>query len=156
MPHAINKSLQQAIIYSVFVRNHTQEGTFRALIPDLPRIKALGCDIIWLMPIQPLGEKARKGSLGSPYANRDYRAVNPEYGTLEDFEALVDAIHAQGMKCIIDVVYNHTAPDSVLWESHPEWFYRNADGKPGNHVGDWTDIIDLDYTVDRALWDYQI
>ncbi|MBR0406096.1 MAG: hypothetical protein IJI68_13000 [Eggerthellaceae bacterium] len=156
MPHAINKSLQQAIIYSVFVRNHTQEGTFRALIPDLPRIKALGGDLLWRMPIQPLGETARKGSLGSPYANRDYRAVNPEYGTLEDFEALVDAIHAQGMKCIIDVVYNHTAPDSVLWESHPEWFYRNADGKPGNHVGDWTDIIDLDYTVDRALWDYQI
>ncbi|MBR0403849.1 MAG: hypothetical protein IJI68_01405 [Eggerthellaceae bacterium] len=156
MPHAINKSLQQSIIYSVFVRNHTQEGTFRALIPDLPRIKALGCDIIWLMPIHPLGEKARKGSLGSPYANRDYRAVNPEYGTPADFEALVDAIHAQDMKCIIDVVYNHTSPDSVLWETHPEWFYLTPEGKPGNHVGDWTDIIDLDYTKDRALWDYQI
>ena len=155
MPHAINKSLQRAIIYSVFVRNHTQEGTFRALIPDLPRIKALGTDIIWLMPIHPLGEKARKGSLGSPYANRDYRAVNPEYGTLEDFKALVDAIHAQDMKCIIDVVYNHTSPDSVLWETHPEWFYRKPDGSPGNHVGDWTDIIDLDYNADRALWDYQ-
>ena len=156
MPHAINKSLQQAIIYSVFVRNHTPEGTFRALMPDLPRIKELGCDIIWLMPIHPLGVKARKGSLGSPYANRDYRAINPEYGTLEDFEALVDAIHAQGMKCIIDVVYNHTAPDSVLWETHPEWFYHKPDGNPGNRVGDWTDIIDLDYTKDRALWDYQI
>ncbi len=156
MPHAINKSLQQSIIYSVFVRNHTQEGTFRALIPDLPRIKALGCDIIWLMPIHPLGEKARKGSLGSPYANRDYRAVNPEYGIPADFEALVDAIHAQDMKCIIDVVYNHTSPDSVLWETHPEWFYLTPEGKPGNHVGDWTDIIDLDYTKDRALWDYQI
>ena len=156
MPHAINKSLQQAIIYSVFVRNHTPEGTFRALMPDLPRIKELGCDIVWLMPIHPLGEKARKGSLGSPYANRDYRAINPEYGTLEDFEVLVDAIHAQGMKCIIDVVYNHTAPDSVLWDTHPEWFYRKPDGNPGNHVGDWTDIIDLDYAKDRALWDYQI
>lgn len=156
MPHAINESLQQAIIYSVFVRNHTPEGTFRALMPDLPRIKALGTDIIWLMPIHPLGEKARKGSLGSPYANRDYRAINPEYGTLEDFEALIDAIHSQGMKCIIDVVYNHTAPDSVLWETHPEWFYLKPDGNPGNHVGDWTDIIDLDYSKDRALWDYQI
>ena len=156
MPHTINKDLQQAVIYSVFVRNHTQEGTFRALVPDLPRIRALGVDIIWLMPIHPLGEKARKGSLGSPYANRDYRSVNPEYGTLEDFKDLVDAIHAQGMKCIIDVVYNHTAPDSVLWETHPEWFYRKPDGTPGNHVGDWTDIIDLDYAADRALWDYQI
>lgn len=156
MQHAINKDLQQAIIYSVFVRNHTQEGTFRAIIPDLPRIKALGTDIIWLMPIHPLGKKARKGSLGSPYANRDYRAVNPEYGTLEDFKALIDAIHTQGMRSIIDVVYNHTSPDSVLWETHPDWFYRKPDGSPGNHVGDWTDIIDLDYSKDRALWDYQI
>lgn len=156
MPHAINEKLQQAVIYSVFVRNHTEEGTFRALIPDLPRIRSLGADIVWLMPIHPLGTKARKGALGSPYAIRDYRAVNPEYGTLEDLEALVDAIHAQGMKCIIDVVYNHTSPDSVLWETHPEWFYKKPDGNPGNHVGDWTDIIDLDYTSDPALWDYQI
>ena len=156
MPHTINESLQQAVIYSVFVRNHTPEGTFRALIDDLPRIRALGADAIWLIPIHPIGEKARKGTLGSPYANRDYRSVNPEYGTLEDFEALVDAIHAQGMKCMIDVVYNHTSPDSVLWETHPEWFYRKPDGNPGNHVGDWTDIIDLDYFADPALWDYQI
>ena len=147
--------LQNSIIYSVFVRNHTGEGTFRALIPDLPRIKAMGTDIIWLMPIHPIGEKARKGTLGSPYANRDYRAVNPEYGTLEDFRALAEAIHALGMKCIIDVVYNHTSPDSVLWQEHPEFFYKKPDGKPGNHVGDWTDIIDLDYTVPE-LWDYQI
>ncbi|MDO5108147.1 MAG: alpha-amylase family glycosyl hydrolase [Coriobacteriaceae bacterium] len=156
MPHAINAGLQQAVVYSVFVRNHTQKGTFRALIPDLPRIRALGADIVWLLPIHPIGEKARKGTLGSPYANRDYRAVNPEYGTLEDFEALVDAIHEQGMKCMIDVVYNHTSPDSVLWETHPEWFYRKPDGNPGNHVGDWYDIIDLDYFADPALWDYQI
>ena len=156
MPHTINESLQQAVIYSVFVRNHTPEGTFRALIDDLPRIRALGADAIWLIPIHPIGEKARKGTLGSPYANRDYRSVNPEYGTFEDFETLVDAIHAQGKKCMIDVVYNHTSPDSVLWETHPEWFYRKPDGNPGNHVGDWTDIIDLDYFADPALWDYQI
>lgn len=80
MAHAINEQLQQAVIYSVFVRNHTPEGTFRALIGDLPRIRALGVDCIWLMPIHPLGEKARKGSLGSPYAIRDYRAVNLAYG----------------------------------------------------------------------------
>lgn len=147
--------LQNQIIYSVFVRNHTPEGTFRAVIPDLPRIRALGTDVVWLMPIHPIGVKNRKGALGSPYANMDYRAVNPEYGSLEDFQALVDAIHAQGMKVMIDVVYNHTSPDSVLWREHPEFFYRRPDGTPGNHVGDWTDIIDLDYTVPE-LWDYQI
>lgn len=147
-------ALQKQVIYSVFVRNHTKEGTFRALIPDLDRIKALGTDIIWLLPIHPIGEVNRKGSLGSPYANKDYRAVNPEYGTIEDFKALVDAIHDRGMRCMIDVVYNHTSPDSVLWNEHPEFFYRKPDGKPGNHVGEWTDVIDLDYNVPE-LWDYQ-
>lgn len=155
MAHNTDPRLQNQVIYSIFVRNHTPEGTFRAVIPDLPRIRSLGTDIVWLMPIHPIGEKARKGSLGSPYANRDYRAVNPEYGTPEDFQALVEAIHDRGMRCIIDVVYNHTSPDSVLWETHPEFFYKKPDGRPGNHVGDWTDIIDLDYTVPE-LWDYQI
>ena len=143
------------VMYSVFVRNHTLEGTFQALRRDLKRIRDLGVDIIWLMPIHPIGEKARKGTLGSPYAIRDYRAVNPEYGTFQDLEALVADIHDLGMKCIIDVVYNHTSPDSVLAGDHPEWFYRKSDGSFGNHVGDWTDIIDLDYT-NRDLWDYQI
>ena len=143
------------LIYSVFVRNHTDEGSFRAVIPDLPRIRKLGTDVVWLMPIHPIGKEKRKGTLGSPYANMDYRSVNPEYGSLEDFAALADAIHENGMKCIIDVVYNHTSPDSVLWKTHPEFFYKKKDGQPGNHVGDWSDIIDLDYTVPE-LWDYQI
>ena len=143
------------VMYSVYVRNHTQEGTFQALRGDLKRIKSLGVDIIWLMPIHPIGKKARKGSLGSPYAISDYRAVNPEYGTLEDLKALVEDIHGLGMKCIIDVVYNHTSPDSWLVENHPEWFYHKADGSFGNHVGDWSDIVDLDYN-NKELWDYQI
>jgi len=147
--------LRKAIIYSVFVRNHTQEGTFRALERDLPRLRELGADILWLMPIHPIGEEHRKGTLGSPYAIRDYRAVNPEYGTLEDFRHLVDAIHAQGMKCIIDVVYNHTSPDSVLARDHPSFFFRDAAGKPTHKVADWWDIADLDYTA-APLWDYQI
>ena len=150
-----NISLRGDVIYSIYVRNHTPEGTFRAVISDLDRIKALGTDIIWLMPIHPIGEKGRKGSMGCPYANRDYRAVNPEYGTMEDFKALVDEIHRREMKCIIDVVYNHTSPDSVLTEEHPEFFYRKSDGSMGNHVGDWTDVVDLDYTC-QTLWDYQI
>lgn len=147
--------LQNQVIYSIYVRSHTEEGTFRAVEADLDRIRALGTDIIWLMPIHPIGIQGKKGSLGCPYANRDYRTVNPEYGTMEDFCHLVDEIHARGMKCIIDVVYNHTSPDSVLFAEHPEFFYRRPDGRPGNKVGDWTDVIDLDYTV-PALWDYQI
>ena len=145
--------LQNQIIYSIYVRNHTPEGTFRAVIGDLDRIRALGTDIIWLMPIHPIGVQGKKGTLGCPYANRDYRSVNPEYGTMEDFQELVRQIHARGMKCMIDVVYNHTSPDSVLYAEHPEYFYHNKEGKPGNKVGDWADVIDLDYT-NRELWQY--
>ncbi|MBE6735233.1 MAG: alpha-amylase [Ruminococcaceae bacterium] len=150
-----DKGLRNQVMYSVFVRNYSPEGTFEGVRKDLQRIRDLGVDIIWLMPIHPLGEKARKGSLGSPYAIKNYREVNPEFGTLEDFKALVSDIHALGMKCIIDVVYNHTSPDSWLSENHPEWFYHKPDGSFGNRVGDWTDIIDLDY-ANKELWDYQI
>lgn len=143
------------VIYSIFVRNFSKEGTFKAVIPELPRIKALGVDIIWFMPIHSLGKVNRKGNDGSPYANYDYRDINPEYGTLEDFQELCDAIHGLDMKVMIDVVYNHTAPDSVLVQEHPEWFYYKEDGKRGNRVGDWTDIVDLDYS-NRPLWDYQL
>ncbi|MBQ2633710.1 MAG: alpha-amylase [Oscillospiraceae bacterium] len=147
--------LQTQVIYSIYVRAHTPEGTFRAVIPDLDRIAALGVDMIWFLPIHPIGVEKKKGSLGCPYANRDYRSVNPEYGSMEDFQALVDAIHAHGMKVMIDVVYNHTSPDSVLFETHPEFFWQDAEGKPGNRVGDWSDVIDLDYRV-AELWDYQL
>lgn len=150
-----SKKLRNQVMYSVFVRNYSSEGTFEGVRKDLNRIKALGVDVIWLMPIHPLGEKARKGSLGSPYAIKDYRRVNPEFGTLEDFKRLVEDIHALEMKCIIDVVYNHTSPDSWLAENHPQWFYHKENGAFGNRVGDWTDIIDLDYS-NRELWDYQI
>ena len=150
-----SKSLRNMVMYQVFVRNFSKEGTFIKVQEKLDDIKALGTDIIWLMPIHPIGKKSRKGTLGSPYAISDYRAVNPEFGTLDDFKALVEAIHAHGMKCIIDVVYNHTSPDSVLSAEHPEWFYHKADGSFGNRVGDWWDIIDLDYS-DKELWRYQI
>lgn len=145
--------LQNQMIYSVYVRNHTPEGTFRALMGDLDRIRALGTDIIWLMPIHPIGEQGKKGTLGCPYANRDYRGVNPAYGTLAELEELVRQIHARGMKCMIDVVYNHTSPDSVLYREHPEFFYHGADGRPGNKMGDWSDVIDLDFSQ-RGLWQY--
>ena len=150
-----DKQLRNQVIYSVFVRQFSPEGTFAQVREALPRIRALGVDILWLMPIHPIGETARKGALGSPYAIRDYRAVNPEYGTPEDFRALADAVHAQGMRCIIDVVYNHTSPDSVLAREHPEWFYHKPDGAFGNRIGDWSDIVDLDYQ-NAGLWAYQI
>ena len=155
MSKTTSKNLRNQVMYQIFVRNFSKEGTFKAVIPSLPRIKGLGVDIVWFAPIHPIGEKARKGSLGSPYAIKDYRAINPEYGTMEDFKKTVKSIHDTGMKCIIDVVYNHTSPDSVLANEHPEWFYHKPDGSFGNRVGDWTDIIDLDYG-NKDLWDYQI
>ena len=155
MAKETNIQLRQNMIYCVYVRSHTEEGTFLSVIPDLDRIKALGTDVIWFMPIHPIGVKGKKGSLGCPYANRDYRTVNPAYGTMEEFRKLVDEIHQRGMKCMIDVVYNHTSPDSVLTEEHPEFFYRRADGSFGNKIGDWSDVVDLDYT-NKDLWNYQI
>lgn len=148
-------NLQKQLIYSIYVRSHTPEGTFRAVIPDLDRIRALGTDIIWFLPIHPIGVLGKKGSLGCPYANRDYRSVNPAYGTMEDFKELVGEIHKRGMKCMIDVVYNHTSPDAALVAEHPEFYYKKADGSFGNRCGEWADVIDLDYD-NRALWDYQI
>lgn len=150
-----SESYRELVMYSVFVRNYSEEGTFEGVRKDLDRIKALGVDIIWLLPIHPVGKKARKGTLGSPYAISDYRGINPEFGTLDDFRRLVAAIHERGMKCVIDVVYNHTSPDSWLAVNHPEWFYHKPDGSFGNRIGDWSDVIDLDYG-NKELWDYQI
>ncbi len=147
--------LRNQVMYSIYVRNYSEAGTFKAVEQDLDRIQKLGVDIIWFMPIHPVGEKAKKGQLGSPYAIKNYREINPEFGNMEDFKSVVNAIHEKGMKCIIDVVYNHTSPDSWLVENHPEFFYKKPDGTMGNRVGDWTDIVDLDYN-NKELWDYQI
>ncbi len=155
MAASTDKNLRNQVMYQIFVRNFSDEGTFLQVIPELDRIKNMGVDIVWFAPIHPIGKISRKGSLGSPYAISDYRKINPEYGSLQDFKDVVDEIHKRGMKCIIDVVYNHTSPDSVLVNEHPEWFYHKQDGSMGNHVGDWTDIVDLDYTNEQ-LWDYQI
>ncbi|WP_298842532.1 alpha-amylase family glycosyl hydrolase [Clostridium sp.] len=150
-----NVSLRNVVMYCVYVRNHGVNGNFKDVEEDLERIKCLGTDIIWFMPIHPIGTKNRKGNLGCPYAIKDYREINPEYGTLEDFKRLLNKIHSLGMKSIIDVVYNHTSPDSTLVENHKSFFYKKADGNLGNKVGDWSDIVDLDYN-NKDLWDYQI
>lgn len=133
------------VIYEIFVRNHGPNGTFADVQADLARIRSLGVDVVWFMPIHPVGLFKRKGSRGSPYAIADYREVNPEYGTKEDFRRLVEAAHALGLKVMIDVVFNHTAADSRLLEEHPEWFHQDESGRPATTVPEWSDVIDLAY-----------
>ena len=155
MAKETSKKLRHKVIYSIYVRSHTSDGTFNAIVPDLDRIKSLGVDIIWFMPIHPCGQVNMKGSVGSPYAIQDYREVNPEYGTKDDFIRLVEEIHSRGMQCMIDVVYNHTSPDSYLVKHHPEYFYKTPEGRFGNKVADWEDVIDLDLN-NPELCDYLI
>jgi glycosidase len=117
----------------------------------LDRIHASGADVLWLMPIHPIGVKNRKGTFGSPYAVKDYRAVNPDYGTLEDFRQLVEAVHQKGMKLILDFVPNHTAADHPWVTEHPDYYHRNERGEPSvprdetGKLTDWTDVVALDY-----------
>jgi glycosidase len=120
--------LRQAVVYEVFPRNFSKEGDFNAITARLDELKDLGVDVLWLMPIHPIGEKMRKGSIGSPYALRDYYAINPDYGTADDFKRLVAGAHSRGMKVIMDVVAGHTSWDSVLME-HPDFYQKDAEGK---------------------------
>jgi len=145
-------SLRNLVIYQVFVRNHTEEGTFNALVKDLDRIKSLGVDVLYLLPVHPIGKKNRKGSLGSPYSIEDYNLINPELGTVEDFQNLIKEVHARKMKIMMDEVFNHTSRDSRLLNEHPEYFYKNTKGEFTNRVGDWWDVTDFDYTSDKGLY----
>lgn len=137
---------RNATIYEVNVRQYTPEGTFKAFEKHLPRLKNMGIDIIWLMPIHPIGEKNRKGKLGSYYSVKDFKAVNPEFGTMQDFKHLVNEIHKLGMYVIIDWVGNHSAWDNDLAKTHPNWYTKNKDGdfQPTPWY-DWDDVIDFDY-----------
>ncbi|MFN4113144.1 MAG: alpha-amylase family glycosyl hydrolase [Sphingomonadaceae bacterium] len=138
---------RDAVLYQINTRQFTPEGTFAAAQAELPRLKELGVDVLWLMPIHPIGEKNRKGTLGSPYSVRDYYDVNPEFGTREDFRAFVDAAHAQGFKVILDLVANHTAWDHPLASEHPDWYEKTWDGQfRPTPWWDWSDIIDLDWS----------
>lgn len=144
---------RQATIYEVNLRQYTPEGTIKAFAAQLPQLKAMGVDILWLMPVHPIGVKDRKGTLGSYYASRDYLAVNPEFGTLDDLRALVQQAHALGMKLILDWVPNHTAWDHPWVAQHPDWYKKNAAGQifpvtfgEGEHKEEWTDVVALDYT----------
>ena len=143
-----------SIIYQIFPRNHSKEGTFKKIEEDLPRISSLGVEIIYLMPIHEIGLKERKGTYGSPYAIKDFYSISSDLGTLEDFKSLVSSTHKLGMKILLDMVFNHTSPDNILLESHPDYYYHK-DGKMSNKVSEWTDIIDLD-TSKSETQDYLI
>jgi glycosidase len=142
---------RNAVIYEVNIRQYTPEGTLAALQSHLPRLQQLGVDILWLMPVQPIGVKNRKGKLGSYYAISDYTAINPEYGKVEDFRAFVAAAHQRGMKVVLDWVANHTAFDHEWVAAHPDYYERRADGSLMNardnqgKETDWTDVAELDF-----------
>jgi glycosidase len=133
-----------AVIYEVNVRQYTKEGTFKAFEKYLPQLKDLGVDVLWFMPINPISELNRKGTLGSYYAVKDYKAVNPEFGTAEDFKTLVASAHEQGFKVIIDWVANHTGCDNVWLAEHKDWYVLDSVGNPTSPY-DWTDTYELNY-----------
>ena len=147
---------KDAVIYQMNIRQFSAEGTIKAAEQQLPRLADMGVDIIWLMPIHPIGEKNRKGTLGSPYSVKDFRAVNPEFGTLKDLKSFIESAHELGLYVILDWVANHTAWDNHLVVEHPEWYERDWDGDfMPTRWWDWSDIIDLDYS-NLELRDYMV
>lgn len=136
---------RNAVIYEVNVRQFTPEGTFKAFESHLPRLKELGVDILWMMPIHPISQDGRKGGLGSYYAVADYKGTNPEFGSIDDFRDLVKAAHDLDMKVIIDWVPNHSGRDNAWVKNHPDWYARD---EKGNMFGpyDWTDVYKFDYS----------
>jgi glycosidase len=136
--------MMQGNIYEVNVRQYTPEGTFNAFAKHLDRLKAMGVETIWFMPINPISKLDRKGTLGSYYAVSDYTAINPEFGTFDDFKKLVQAIHDKGMKVLIDWVPNHTGADHRWITEHPEFFVKDNSGKAAVAF-DWADTRQLDY-----------
>ncbi len=149
---------KNANIYEVNIRQFTPEGTIPAFAKQLPRLKKMGVKILWVMPVQPIGVKNRKGTLGSYYSIRDYTAINPEFGTMDDFKRMVRTAHGLGMKVILDWVANHTAWDHPWVIQYPEWYKRNAAGEVvsynfdnGREIEYWTDVVGLDYKQEK-LW----
>ncbi|OON63643.1 alpha-amylase [Massilia sp. KIM] len=149
---------RNANIYEVNIRQYTKEGSFNAFAAHLPRLRKMGVDILWLMPIHPIGEKNRKGTLGSYYAVRDYTAVNPEFGSMDDFKRLVKQAQGLGMRVIIDWVANHTAFDHPWTVQHTDWYLKNEKGEiypvtytDGPEPEYWTDVTGLDWKQ-PGLW----
>lgn len=146
-----------ATIYEVNIRQYTPEGTINAFAEHLPRLQELGVDILWIMPVQPIGEKNRKGPLGSYYSIQDYTAINPSFGTMDDFKAMVDQAHDLGFKVILDWVTNHTSFDHGWTVDHPDFYTYDEDGNINvakdneGFLTDWTDVADLNFD-NRDLW----
>ncbi len=138
--------VRDAVIYQIWERAYSQKGDFNGITNDLDRIHELGVDVLWLMPIHPIGHVKKKGSIGSPYAVRDYYGINPDYGTSADLKRLVAEAHTRGLKVIIDVVVNHTAWDNNLITEHPEFYMKNEKGEIKPPVPDWADVAGLDYS----------
>jgi cyclomaltodextrinase / maltogenic alpha-amylase / neopullulanase len=135
---------RDGIVYEIYERQFTAAGDFNGITARLDDLKRTGVDILWLMPVNSSGEKDKKGTIGSPYAIRDYFAINPQYGTADDLKRLVREAHARNMKVIIDVVYNHTSWDNPLLTQHPDWYHHDKNGKI-TYPADWSDVAWLDY-----------
>ena len=136
---------RNAVIYEVNLRQFTEEGTVTAFQQQLPRLKELGVDILWMMPINPISKKDRKGTLGSYYAVQNYKEFNPEFGTLDQFKEMVKTAHEMGMKVIIDWVPNHSGRDNIWVDLHPDWYEKDSLGNMKG-VYDWTDVYVFDYS----------
>jgi len=143
---------KNAVLYEVNVRQYSKAGTFKEFETQLPRLKELGVDILWFMPVNPIGSKNRKGKLGSYYSVKDYKAINPEFGTFNDFKSLVKNAHDLGFHVIIDWVANHTAWDNAWVKEHPDFYTKDSLGHFIPPVGtDWADVVDLNYD-NKQLW----
>ncbi|MFO1478041.1 MAG: alpha-amylase family glycosyl hydrolase [Verrucomicrobiota bacterium] len=136
--------LRNAVIYEIYPRNFSAAGDFNGITARLDDLQNLGVDVLWLMPIHPVGQKLRKGTLGSPYSIRDFYGINPDYGTTNDFRRLIQEAHARKMKVILDIVAGHTAWDSVLM-AHPEYYQTNASGQIVPPNSEWPDVAGLNY-----------
>jgi glycosidase len=144
--------LAHPAIYELFVRDFSPAGDFQGVTAGLDKVQATGANVVWLMPIYPIGKENRKGTLGSPYSVMDYKGINPDFGTAADFRALVSAAHKRNLKVILDFVPNHTSFDNAWISSHPDYYTHDASGKISvalNNDGtatDWTDVADLNYS----------
>jgi len=136
--------VKDAVIYEIFPRQYSSKGDFNGVTSDLDRLKELGVTVLWLMPIHPIGKEKAKGTIGSPYAVKDYYAINPDYGTKEDLKRLIGEAHRRGLKVIIDIVANHTAWDSVLMQNK-SFYTHNEKGEIVPPDPDWKDVADLNY-----------
>lgn len=146
---------ENSVIYEVNVRQYSEEGTFNEFAKSLPRLKQMGVEILWFMPIHPIGELNRKGTLGSYYSVKNYKEINPEFGTFDDFKVLVNEAHKHDMKVIIDWVPNHTSWDNIWASAHPEFFTKDENGNFIPPHSGWEDVIDLDYS-NKLMWEFML